>query len=270
MVRQKSLVANLTLACLTNSVDMQGELPEELTAELHARIESEGHEPIVIEDTYSGPSYSGGRAPVAIYSQIAGVLSFLLYNSYQPVRVTAIECDTRIHTGRHSADIEAIELDSETYSPGETLKATVFVRPYKGLPQKVPVKLHLPVDLPEGTYLATVSDDLSNARAELRDNPNLQSPQTLDQVFESLKVQTTAKRTNVAIRVPINAVGVALGSKSLPNLPASMVQILSAGRRTGAQTIGGALVSRQSTPWVLQGSESVRFTVAKNKKTEER
>jgi hypothetical protein len=30
--------------------------------------------------------------------------------------------------------------------------------------------------------------------------------------------------------------------------------------------MGGALVSRQNTDWVIQGSESVRFTVSKNKK----
>jgi hypothetical protein len=30
--------------------------------------------------------------------------------------------------------------------------------------------------------------------------------------------------------------------------------------------MSGALVSRQATAWVIQGGESVRFTVTKNKK----
>ena len=68
------------------------------------------------------------------------------------------------------------------------------------------------------------------------------------------------------MRVPLSGVGVALGGKALPNLPPSMVQILGGSRRTGAQTMGGALVARQSTAWVVQGSETVRFTVARNKK----
>jgi hypothetical protein len=96
----------------------------------------------------------------------------------------------------------------------------------------------------------------------------LNNPQNLDQLFESLKVQTAVKRTNLVVRVPINAVGVALGDKSLPNLPPSMVQIMGNSRRTGAQTMSGALVSRKSTDWVFQGSESVRFTVTKNKKVQ--
>src|SRR5262249_2165165 len=191
VVRQRSLLAPLVYTSLTNSVDMEGELPEELTAELKAKIEVEGRPPVVIHDTFSGSSYSGGRAPQALYSQVASVVNLLTYNTYRPVRIKRIECDTRIHPGRRTADIEAVELDSETLSPGETLKATVFVRPFKGLRQRLPVSLKLPADLPEGEYTATVCDDQASARQELRDNPNLSSPQDLDQVFQALKVQTS-------------------------------------------------------------------------------
>jgi hypothetical protein len=266
VVRQRSLIAPLVYTVLTNSVDMEGEMPEELTAELQAKIEVEDRPPVVIKDTFSGSSYSGNRAPQALYSQVAGVVNLLTYNSYKPVRINRIDCETHILPGRQTADIEAIELNSETYSPGETLKATVFVRPFKGLRQRLPVTLKLPADLPEGSYTAMVFDDLTNARHELRDNPNLNNPQDLNQIFEALKVHTSVQRNNLVVRVPINAVGVALDGKSLPSLPPSMVQILGNSRKTGAQTMGGALVSRQSTPWVVQGSESVHFTVTKNKK----
>ena len=73
-----------------------------------------------------------------------------------------------------------------------------------------------------------------------------------------------ARRTNLALRLPMAASGVALDGKSLPDLPASMVHILSNSKRTGAQSLGGALVARQPTDWVIQGSEAVKFTVSKN------
>lgn len=266
LVRQRSLLAPLVFSVLTNSVDMEGDLPEELTAEMQARIEVEGHAPVVLRDTYSGPSFSGGRAPQALFSQVTGVVHLLSYNTYKPVRIQRIDCETRILAGRRSADIEGIELASDVYSPGETLKAAVVVRPYKGPRQRLPVTLNLPPDLPEGDYTATVCDGLANARAELRDNPNLGSPQSLDQLFEGLDVQTSGKRTNLVVRVPVQAVGVALAGKSLPNLPPGMVQVLGSTRRTGVQPMTGALVSRQTTPWVVQGSESVRFSVTKNKR----
>jgi hypothetical protein len=255
-------------ASLINSIDMQGDLPDELTADLTARVEVEGHAPLIIKDTYSGPLYTGGRAPPALYSPVASLVNLLMYNSYKPVRIDRIECETRIRAERRTADIEAVELDSENYEPGDTVKASVFLRPFKGLRQRLAVSLKLPADLPEGNYTATVCDDLTNTRLELRDNPTLSTPHTLSQLFESLKVQTAAKRTNLVVRIPINAVGVALSGTALPNLPPSMVQILGTSRRTGAQPVAGALVARQNTTWVVQGTESVRFTVTKNKKIE--
>ncbi len=62
VARQKTMTGPLIFAALINSVDMQGELPEEMTAELSMKIDVEGHEPIILKDTYSGPSFSGGRA----------------------------------------------------------------------------------------------------------------------------------------------------------------------------------------------------------------
>jgi hypothetical protein len=267
IARQRAMLGPLSYSVLTNSVDMEGELPEELTAELTARIEVDGHAPVVIKDTFSGSSYSGGRAPMALFSPISSVIGLLTYNTYKQVHITRIECETRITPGRRTAEIESIELESDVLSPGDSLQVTLLVRPFKGLRQRLRASLKLPADLPEGNYSAIVCDDLTNARFELRDNPNWSNPQSLEQVFEALHVQTAAKRTNLVVRVPLPAVGVALAGKSLPNLPPSMVQILGNARRTGAQTMGGALVSRKSTEWVFQGSESVRFTVTKTKKT---
>jgi hypothetical protein len=197
------------------------------------------------------------------------VLQLLANNTFEPVRIKKIEAQTDLLPGRRSADIEGVELESEIYSPGETLKATVLLRPHKSARQRVPVELKLPVDMPEGNYTATIGDDLNNARQELRDNPNLNYPQNVDQLFEAIRVQLAAKRTNLVMRVPTQAAGVALQGKSLPNLPPSMVHILGNSRRTGAQMINGALVARQATPWVVLGADSVRFQVTKNKRISE-
>jgi hypothetical protein len=266
VARQRSMMTALVFSVLTNAVDLEGELPEEMTAALKARIEVEGHQPIVFHDTFSGASASGGRAPSTIYSQIAGVVNLLTYNTYKPVRIKRIDCETTITPGRRSAEIESVELDSETYAPGETLKATVVIRPHKKLRRRLAVKLKLPADLPEGRYTATVCDDPSNARAAIRNNPTWNNPHNLDQVFQALKVKAAVERTHLVVRVPLRAAGVALNGKALPELPASMVQIIGNSRRSGAQPITKALVSRRPTRWVIHGSEAVRFVVTRNKK----
>ncbi len=228
LARQPTLLPTLVYTALANAVDMEGELPDEMTAEMQTRIEMDGHAPLVIKDTFSG--FSGSRAPQALYSQVGTVVNILTRNSFKPVRIRRIECQTQVQSGRRTAEIEAVELASDTFEPGETVKATVFLRPYKGTRQRVPVSLKLPADLPEGAYAATVCDDLLNARLTMREDPTLSNPANLEQVFETVRVQTAVRRTNLVLRVPVADAGVALDGKALPHLPPSMVQILGNGR----------------------------------------
>jgi hypothetical protein len=44
------------------------------------------------------------------------------------------------------------------------------------------------------------------------------------------------------------------------------VQILASSKRTNTQTIQSALVARSATSFVIQGADTLRFQVAKNKR----
>jgi hypothetical protein len=264
VARHRALLSTLVYTSLINSVDLEGELPEELTAHLKARIELEGAEPVVLEDTFSG--FSGSQAPAAVYRQVSSTVSMLTYNPHRTLRIKRIDCETRIEPGRQTAEIETVELDSETYRPGATVDATVILKPYKAGRQRVHLKLALPVDLPEGDYTATVCDEPTSARSDLRGDPTLLFPPSAAKVLEALRVLNGARRTTLALRVPVGAHGVATGGQALPRLPGSMVRILAGSRRTGAMTMTRALVSRQATEWVIQGGEQVKFTVSKTRK----
>ena len=267
MVKQRAMMGVLLQAVLSNSVDMEGDLPEEMTANLKVRIEVDGRESVNLNDIYSGTAVSGNRAPQALFTQVVMLLNQMNFNAFEDLRISKIECTTEILPGRRTADIDSVEMESDTYAPGETVKANVFLRTFKGTKLRVPVALNLPADLPEGIYSASVSDDLANARQELRDNPLINFPQTtLEQLFQGLQVITGVKRTNLTVRLALTGSGVAVAGNSLPNLPPSMVQIMSNSRLSGAQPLGSTSVARHPTDWVIQGSDSLRFTVAKNKK----
>src|SRR5262245_62152369 len=237
---------------------MEGDLPEEITAVLNVRVEVEGYDAIVIRDVFSGSSISGGRAPQSLYGQVASLVGLLTTTTLEPLRITRIDAETEIQTGRRSAEIEAVEAVNDVCAPGETFRANVFIRPYKGLPQRMPVALKIPDDLPEGSYSVQITDDTTAARLDLRDNPALGNPQTVRQLFAALKMQTDAKRTNLVARLPVPGAGVAMDGKAMPNLPPSMVTILGNSRKSGAQTMGRSVVARHPTDWVVLGSESVR------------
>jgi hypothetical protein len=267
MVRHKQLLPGLVFAALTNAIDQEGDLPEEITASFKLRIEMEGHEPIVIRDRYAGASYSGGRAPAALYNPVALLVQQILSNPFEQVRFTKIECETEIEAGRHSAEIEGAELDSDTYAPGDTIHGAVYLRPWKGTPQKAPVSLKLPSDLPEGPYSISITEEGIAAKADLRAQPQWNNPQNLDQLLTGYRKLAAAKRTNLTLRLALPASGVALDGKALPNLPPSMVQTFSQTHRTAVQSMSNAVEAKHPVPWVIQGSETVKINVTKNKRT---
>src|SRR5262245_47506076 len=148
LARHRTVLPALAYTALTNSVDMEGELPEDLTAYLNVKVTLEGGETIQIKDQFS--ALTGGRAPAVLYNFVANVLSQLAYNPFRELRISRIDCETRVEPGRTTAEIEAVELDADTYSPGDTVRATVTLRPYRGARQRVALELRLPADLAEG------------------------------------------------------------------------------------------------------------------------
>jgi len=266
IVRQKQMMPNLVGAVLTNSVDMEGDLPEEMTARLRVKIHIADRPTVVLDDIHSGSNLTGARGPQALYGQAVMLTNLLANNPLGKVRIEKVEAETEITPGRRTAEIDSVEPESEIYSPGDTVKARVFVKPYKSVRQRIDVSVQLPADLPEGSYTATVGDELNNARQELRDNPQYNAPTTIDNLMKAVNIVATARRSTIVIRIPTQDVGVVLGDAALPDLPPSMVQILGAGRKSGSQAITGAVVGRTPTQWVLQGADTFRFTVARNKK----
>jgi SpoIVB peptidase S55 len=265
IVRLRNMIGPLVHAALTNSVDMEGNFPEEMSAHIKAKIEIDGQEPLILDDWFAGPNLVGDRAPQMLYAPLGQLIHLLSNNSFKTLRFKSIECSTEIQPERRTADIEASELDSDTLAPGDTLKVIVTLRTFKGAKQRIALELKLPSDMPEGNYSALIGDELNNVRAELRDNPHLGMPQDLEHQMQMIRMQLAAKRTTLVVRVPLpGGAGVAVNGKPLTNLPPSMVQILSSSKRTNTQTIQAALVARSSTSWVVQGADTLRFKVTKN------
>ncbi|MCS7167117.1 MAG: SpoIVB peptidase S55 domain-containing protein [Gemmatales bacterium] len=265
VARHRNLTHQLVFSVLTNAVDAEGELPDELTAELVVQLELEGQRPIVFRDLFSGSSVGGNRAPPSLYQPVANLVQLLHTNPVAHLRLNRLTCDTTLSPGRISAEIDGAYLENEVYAPGETLVMYVWLKPYRQPRQRVRIELPLPADLPEGNYTAQVMDDLTNARYELRDSPQLSNPTTVEQLMQALAVQTGAKRTRIAVRVVLPSSGVVVEGKALPDLPPSMAAVLSQSRHTIVGTLGSALVVREDVPWVVQGQQSVAFRVARHK-----
>ncbi|MBY0233011.1 MAG: hypothetical protein K2W96_27330, partial [Gemmataceae bacterium] len=264
VARHSTLLPSLVFAALSNAVDMEGELPDESTARVEARIELENGRVLRFSDTLSGMSAS--RAPMALFSPIASAVSQLSHNPFKELKAKRISCTAKVEASRTTADLDAMELDRAVYAPGDTVKATVWLKPWRGGRERVEVSLKLPDDMPEGEHSAIACDGATSARQDVRNHPGLMFPMSAEQVVDSLEALSKARRTALALRVPLGVHGVVSGGKALPTLPGSVAHILASSKRTGALSLTRAAVARKETGWVILGSDTATFTVSKTRR----
>ena len=264
IVREPNLLASLVMAVLTNAIDTEGDLPDELTARLKARIIVKGHDPIEIDDLLSGARYTGPMGPAAMFSPVASVVSLLTRNPFAPVRIESIDAEIEIARGRTVASIESVRLASDRIEPGQTLKAFVTLKPYKKERETIAIALPIPTDFPEGSHEVNLCDMQGNLRRRLRNEPQLLDPRDVDGLLTMVRAPIEQKRTALSLHVPLPDKGLAVRGQTLPNLPGSVRAVFATSRQTPEPQVRADLVARIETPWVIEGNQTLKFTVAKD------
>lgn len=264
MVREPALLPSLIMSVLTSAIDAEGDLPDELTARFRADLKLKDHETITLNDAFSGPRYTGPLGAAALFSPLASIANILSKNPMAPVRIESIDCDIEIEQGRRVAAIESVRLRSNTIEPGEELRASVVLKPFKGDRETVELALTIPDDFPEGDYEVVFADLANSVKRRVRNDPALAEPRDLEGVLTSLRTQTEAKRTSIHMHVPSPGDGLAVAGQTLPNLPGSVRAAFASKRETPATVVRTDLIQAASTPWVVEGARTLRFSVAKD------
>jgi len=264
IVREPVLLPNLIMSVLTNAIDTEGNLPEELTAQLSATIHIKGFDPITVSDTFSGPRYTGPMGAAALFSPLASIVNILVKNSMAPVRIESIDCDVQVEPGRKVAQIEAVRLLSDTIEPGHDLKAIVTLKPFKGERETLEVSMPIPADFPEGPCEAVFCDAGNSVRRTFRNDPAILEPRDLEGVIRTIRIQTESKRTAVYVHVPSPERGLSVQGQPLPNLPGSVRSVFASKREAPVTPIRSDMIRVAATGWVVEGAQSLRFTVAKD------
>ena len=264
VVREPNLMSSLVLTVLTNAIDTEGNLPDELTAKVSATIRLKDHDPITFSDTHSGPRVSGPMGPLSLFGPISSAVSNLVRNPLSPVRIESIECVVDMTAGRNWAEVESARLGSDRIEPGGTLKVVATLKPFKGERETVPLELAIPADFPEGTFDAVILDQPQALRRRFRNEPQLTEPRDVDGLLRFLRLASEPKRTSLYLCVSLPDRGLSVSGQALPHLPASARAVLSGPRETAPPAVRSDLTSETPTRWAVEGSQVIRFTVAKD------
>ncbi len=265
MVREPNLLPSLVMAVLGNAIDTEGNLPEELTARIKATVKLKGHEPISLEDTFSGSRYTGQTGPAALFSPIASIVNILVKNPYGKVRIESIDADLEIVPGRAVASVESVRLASDRIQPGETLQAFVTLKPFKGERQTLTMSLPIPDDFEEGTHDANILDASNSLRRRLRNEPVRMEPRDVASLVDFLRFQVQPRHTVLYLHTwALPDRGVAVEGQALPNLPGSARAVFATTRKTSEPPVRADLVKEVETPWVLDSGQTIKFHVVKD------
>jgi hypothetical protein len=200
----------------------------------------------------------------ALFSPVASIVNILVRNAMEPIRIESISCETEISAGRTVAGIESVRLDSDRLEPGGRLRAVATLKPFKGDRQTFEIELALPDDLAEGAYEATLCDLGGSLRRRFRNEPALLEPRDLAGVIEAIRLQTQPKRTGLYLHVPLPDRGLAVQGQALPNLPGSVRAVFTNGRQSQDPPVKTDLIAVVPTPYVVEGSHTLKFTVVKD------
>jgi hypothetical protein len=104
----------------------------------------------------------------------------------------------------------------------------------------------------------------SSIRRRFRNEPPLAEPRDLSAFMRAIRMQTDPKRTEVFVHVLSPERGLAVQGQALPNLPGSVRAAFASKKEIPIQAIRVDLVKKAATSWVVEGSHSLKFTVAKD------
>src|SRR5712691_8325678 len=251
----------LMMMTLVNSLQQMNEYAEEMTYRLSGNVEMQGGKNIHLA-TMLAPSELPVPAPMALAGWWADKFNRLYLNPVNTPKLKRVEATVDMLPERRVATIENAWTPSTEVDAGTEIPVKIFLRPYRGERIERPVTVKIPAGMPKGDHRILFSDaDTLNRMqsAAALGNRYIDIPETIsllnqergnNQVYVSL---IEGRPTYYA------------DDKTLPSLPASVLNVLQTERTASRALIGSPESAREqfSVPFdhVVSGGYSLRITV---------
>ncbi len=252
--RHRTLSALFIADTIGASLQVWEHFPRKVTVELSVKIEVEGHAPIELVNTYSGP-----LTFMDIILDLSRPVGMLADNPFAEVKVKRVEAVARLRPGEQTAALESVELNRQRFYPGEEVIAEVHYAPYQAPRQHVTYRIEIPADVTPGPKLLIFSDANTDMRLDRLSSPHRFEPENIEELVALLREQRA--NSDLAVRLTALGYGLEVEGEELRELPPSMLSILG-GSGTGSSTpLISFLKKTYPTQWVLVGQVALPILV---------
>ena len=189
------------------------------------RAQVDKHGEIAFEDLFTGDSPSVGAA-----SYIAGPITFLLKNDFEPVEINKLDLTIVSSESPRTAVLERVWLDAPAAKAGRSVPLKLLVKTAEG----EDVMHRVTVDIPSnatGPLTLMVADGTRLAQIEQRESRLQQQPQDAAQLVKAFN--KARKNNRLYVRLVSPDAGAIVEGETLASLPASVLAIFDADRSGG-------------------------------------
>lgn len=226
---------------------------------LHLRegsvVKLRGEEDAELHNVFAGPSASAFAT-----LRTAQILYILMNNPWSAPQVEGVNLLLGFEDEPLKAQLRRVTLDRYRARAGETVTATVVLRPYRGADLVFRRPIEIPAALEPGRLHLFVGDALAVDRADLSDDPI--APRDLKQLI--WLINHLRRNDRVYILALREDSGVLLGGARLPNLPPSVHGVLARPQSLGNFAViprRGVLEEEIPTGFAVEGFARVQLEV---------
>ena len=217
------LLAYVTLANTLASYERQFGAA---TFSMKSRAQIQGHSDLAVEDVFTGDGATLGAA-----TAVAGPISMLLTNEYEPVTVSSLDISIEAREAARSVTIERVWLDDVRPRPGRTVPLKVLTRSYRGEEKISTVPIEIPPNA-SGSLSLLVTDGRQLNAFEQRDLRRSVQPQSVAQMIRVLN--DTRRNNRIYIRLLNGKPGAVVNGEALTALPPSVLSVLESDSNGGS------------------------------------
>jgi hypothetical protein len=252
----------LSTAAVMAAITGTHELPEYHTLDYDLTIEFTNGQVVHIENTDVNTNAA------ALFFELGGPMIAAAENPFEEVSVKKVEGRVRITPEAHHATILWVNAPRLKYRPGETVKAYVSFRPFRGAEAMMPIEFELPHDLPDGPYQFSISGWEQFLSDEQTSKPFRFSAESTSDLFSVLRELGAVKHNAMYLRLLRQADGVAIGRTAMPNLPSSRREVLIGAGRSNTTAFVSSATKAVPMQYVLDGAAQLELKIEKEERVE--
>jgi len=248
----------MTYASILNTLMSYERNMEAATFSVHGTATVRGHEPVVLNNLFSGDQAAINAATYII----TPVLS-LVNNDAEKVDLENVSIAIETTERPKTATLERIWLDDPRPRAGRTVPLKMLVRTYRGDNEIKTISIDIPANS-SGALAVTVTDGGRLALSELRDT-RAQGTHSVDQMIRALN--RNRRNDTLYVRLTNGDPGAVVSGETLSALPPSVLGVLESDRSSGSfnplhmSTLGEWQIAIDHT---ISGSKTLTINLSQN------